>query len=127
MKSAFARTLVSVSALVTVLGLGSCGWTGGDYSCDLRPVDPQCTDWRGSLSPVWVTQEALCRTLGGTSAGGTFAAGATCPIEEMLGGCQATQGDGSKQTNWYYKSQAFPTEAEAKKKCDNQMTWLPPQ
>ena len=117
-------TLGLALALGSVFAVG-CG--GNNARCDMRPNTPQCTDWRGSLSPVWVTQDALCRTLGGTSAGGTFAAGATCPIEEMLGGCQATQGDGSKQTNWYYKSQAFPTEAEAKKKCDNQMTWLPPQ
>ncbi len=107
-----------------MLGMG-CG--GNSARCDMRPSSPQCTDWRGSVSPVWVTQEALCRTLGTTSAGGTFTAGATCPVEDMLGGCQATQGDGSKQTNWYYKSQQIPTEAEAQKKCDSKMTWLPPQ
>ena len=80
MKSAFARTLVSVSALVTVLGLGSCGWTGGDYSCDLRPVDPQCTDWRGLIGPH-VTQEAVCATLNSAKGGGMFATGA-CPRQD---------------------------------------------
>lgn len=118
---------LSVGVVAALCGLLGAGCGGGSARCDMRPSSPQCTDWRGSISPVWVTQEALCKTLGTTSAGGVFTAGATCPIEEMLGGCQATLGDGSKQTNWYYKSQSYPTEAEAQKKCDSKMTWLPPQ
>ena len=119
--------ILSFGLLAALGGVCLVGCGGNVARCDLRPNTPQCTDWRGSVSPVWVTQEALCRTLGATSAGGTFTSGETCPIEEMLGGCQATLGDGSKQTNWYYKSQKYPTEADAQKQCDNKMTWLPPQ
>lgn len=108
-----------------LLGMAGCG--GGNARCDMRPQRPQCTDWRGSLSPVWTVQEGVCRTLGSTSNGGVFTEGTTCPVEEMWGGCQATQGDGSKQTNWYYKSTKYPTEDEAKKNCDQGMVWLPPQ
>lgn len=118
------RNLGLLAVLSTMIVAG-CG--GSSARCDLRPSTPQCTDWRGQVAPVWVTQEALCRTLGTTSAGGTFTAGATCPVEEMWGGCQATLGDGSKQTNWYYKGQKYPTEADAQKNCDSGMAWLPPQ
>lgn len=116
MKSAFARTLVSVSALVTVLGLGSCGWTGGDYSCDLRPVDPQCTDWRGLIGPH-VTQEAVCATLNSAKGGRMFATGA-CPSAGSVGGCQTNTGAGL-QTNWFY---APRTVADVQAECTRDKT-----
>ncbi|MBL9044761.1 MAG: hypothetical protein JNM83_24330 [Myxococcales bacterium] len=108
-----------------VAPLFGCG--GGNARCDMRPSTPQCTDWRGSITPTWITQEALCKTLSGTGVGGMFASGETCPTADMWGGCQATQGDGSKQTNWYYKGDKYKTLADAQSKCDSGMSWIDPQ
>lgn len=119
------KTLKVMTLFVGLSTMVACG--GGNARCDMREKTPQCTDWRGSLNPTWVTQEALCATLGGTGVGGVFQKGETCPTDGMWGGCQATFADGSKQTNWYYKGQKYPTEADAQKNCDNGMTWLPPQ
>ena len=116
MKSVFARTLVSVSALLAVVALGSCGWAGGDYSCDLRPVDPQCTDWRGLIGPH-VTQEAVCATLNSAKGGGMFATGA-CPSAGSVGGCQTNTGAGL-QTNWFY---APRTVADVQAECTRDKT-----
>ena len=43
------------------------------------------------------------------------------------GGCQATFGDGSKQTNWYYMGDKYKTIESAQSNCDKSMTWLSPQ
>ena len=115
------------SMVCTALFVSLVGCGGGNARCDMRPQTPQCTDWRGSVSPVWTVQEGLCKTLAGTSTGGVFMSGATCPVEEMWGGCQATQGDGSKQTNWYYMGDKYKTIESAQSNCDKSMTWLSPQ
>ncbi|HNN96157.1 MAG TPA: hypothetical protein PKI03_27975, partial [Pseudomonadota bacterium] len=53
---------LGMGALLGATLLAGCG--GGSARCDLRPSTPQCTDWRGQIAPVWVTQEAVCKTLG---------------------------------------------------------------
>jgi hypothetical protein len=45
----------------------------------------------------------------------------------MLGGCQTKNGDGSLQTNWFYKSDKYKTEDDAKKECDSNTSWVGPQ
>ncbi|MBE2254273.1 MAG: hypothetical protein IAE78_32385 [Myxococcus sp.] len=110
-----------------VMALASCGLAGGRSArCDMQPTTPQCTDWRNSLQPVWTTQEALCKTLGGTSVGGTFTANQTCPTTEMWGGCQARMADGSLQTNWYYKSDKYKTKESAQAECASAMSFVDP-
>ena len=119
------KTLKVMTLFVGLSTMVACG--GGNARCDMREKTPQCTDWRGSLNPTWVTQEALCATLGGTGVGGVFQKGETCPTDGMWGGCQATFGDGSKQTNWYYMGDKYKTLESAQANCDKSMTWLSPQ
>ena len=105
----------------------SCGVLGGRSArCDMRPMTPQCTDWRNNLQPTWTVQEGLCKTLGGTSVGGTFAANQTCDTADMWGGCQVRLGDGSLQTNWYYKSDTYKTKESAQAECDSGMAFVDP-
>lgn len=118
--------MTRLAALTTLISLTGCGLGGRNARCDMRPSTPQCTDWRNSLTPVWTTQEALCRTLGATSAGGTFAEGQTCPTTDMLGGCQSVQGDRSLQTNWFYKSDKYKTKDDARAECAGSMTFVDP-
>ncbi|MCU0700334.1 MAG: hypothetical protein MUC96_27815 [Myxococcaceae bacterium] len=114
-----------IAALVVVSS--ACGLVPGRSArCDLRPQTPQCTDWRNNLQPVFATQQALCMTLGATSAGGVFSEGQTCPTEEMWGGCQTRAADGSLQTNWYYKSEKYKTREAAQAECASAMTFVDP-
>jgi hypothetical protein len=95
--------------------------------CDLRPVDDQCTDIRKFKGPSLVTFQGVCSTLKASKPGATgYAENATCPSEDMWGGCQTANGDGSLQTNWFYKGDKIKTEADAKAKCDD-ATWVAPQ
>ncbi|MDP2275333.1 MAG: hypothetical protein Q8N23_29625 [Archangium sp.] len=115
---------ISQFAAVAVLSVFSgCGaLLGGDYSCDLRPADAQCTDWRGLVGPA-VTQEAVCATLNSAGAGGKWTANAKCPATDSVGGCQTDSGVG-KQTNWFYPPK---TEAEVRKECmDDGTTFVSP-
>jgi hypothetical protein len=116
MMRVLSRAVVSVFALVAVLGISACGLTGGDYSCDLRPKNPQCTDWRGLIGPS-VTQEALCKTLNTAGGAGVFAS-IQCPSVGSVGGCQTNSGAGL-QTNWFY---APRTAADVQAECSKDKT-----
>jgi len=96
--------------------------------CDLRPGTPQCTDIRKFKGPTLTTFQSVCGSLTSAKKDATgYKEGATCPITEMLGGCQTTNGDGSLQTNWFYKSDKYKTEDDAKKECDSNTSWVGPQ
>ena len=96
--------------------------------CDLRPVDAQCTDLRKFKGPSMITFQQVCNSLTSAKPGATgYAEDVTCPTAEMWGGCQSENGDGSLQTNWFYKSDEYKTEDDAKKECDSQTTWVGPQ
>lgn len=116
------RSLFSLS--VVVLSLSGCGsLLGGDHACDLRPKSEQCTDWRNLIGPT-VTQEALCRTLGATNAGGTWLPNQRCAAEGSVGGCQTKSAPNILQTNWFY---APRTEASVRQECmDDGTTFVTP-
>lgn len=129
--------MVGVSCMV-VVGLAGCSTddliqTASPFSekqalCDLRPGTPQCTDIRKFSGPSLMTFEQVCGTLKGSKQDATgYKEGATCPTTEMLGGCQTKNGDGSLQTNWFYKSTKYPSETEAKAECDSNTEWVGPQ
>lgn len=94
---------------------GSIPTTGGgsEARCVFPADQLQCTDWRGNRSPSWMVQEGVC-----SSAQGTFGKDQTCDPKDRLGGCQATLGDGSKQTNWFYKGTKYADAAAVEAKCD---------
>lgn len=95
--------------------------------CDLRPGTPQCTDIRKFSGPSLLTFENVCGSLKSSKPNATgYKEGETCPTTDMLGGCQTKNGDGSLQTNWYYKSAEYKTEDDAKKSCGS-ATWVGPQ
>lgn len=96
--------------------------------CDLRPVDAQCTDIRKFKGPSLVTFQGVCTTLKSAKPGATgYQEDATCPTPDMIGGCQTKNGDGSLQTNWFYKGDKYKTEDDAKKECDDSTSWVAPQ
>lgn len=96
--------------------------------CDLRPADAQCTDIRKFRGPSLVTFQGVCSSLTAAKGNATgYQEDATCPTEDMWGGCQTENGDGSLQTNWFYKSDKLATEEAAKAKCDSNTTWVGPQ
>ena len=110
-----------VLTLVSVL-VSSCGIAGGNYACDLRPGDPQCTDWRDIIGPS-VTQEGVCRTLISAKGSGEWKPNTRCPATGSVGGCQTNSGVGF-QTNWFY---APKTEQEVRTECMNDnTTFVPP-
>lgn len=96
--------------------------------CDLRPGKPQCTDIRKFKGPSLVTFQGVCTTLKSASKSATgYKEDATCPTSDMWGGCQSENGDGSLQTNWFYKSDDYKTVDDAKKECDSNTKWVEPQ
>ena len=96
--------------------------------CDLRPGTPQCTDVRKFQGPSLATFEGVCGSLSQNKPNATgYQADKTCPTTDMWGGCQSTSGDGSLQTNWYYKSDKYKTEADARAECDSSQTFVAPQ
>ncbi len=96
--------------------------------CDLRPGKSQCTDIRKFKGPSLITFQGVCSTLTGASKNATgYKEDATCPTTDMWGGCQASNGDGSLQTNWFYKGGSYKTEDDAKKECDSSTKWVAPQ
>jgi hypothetical protein len=96
--------------------------------CDLRPGKPQCTDIRKFKGPSLVTFEGVCGSLKSASSNATgYQEDATCETAEMWGGCQTENGDGSLQTNWFYKGDKFKSEDDAKKECDDGTKWVAPQ
>jgi hypothetical protein len=120
------RTLLFASSVtLLVVGCGSL-LPGQDGRCDLRPAKAQCTDIRDFKGPTLVTFEALCATLTSALDGGTYTAGARCDSAGSLGGCQVSNADGSKQTNWYYQGTKYPDRAAAEAECDNRMSFVTP-
>jgi hypothetical protein len=96
--------------------------------CDLRPGKAQCTDIRKFKGVSLITFQGVCDSLKASSANATgYQDDATCPPPEMWGGCQTENGDGSLQTNWFYKGDDYKTEEDAKKECDDGMKWVAPQ
>lgn len=110
-------------AIVALAVLPGCGaLLGGDYACDLRPGDAQCTDWRGLVGPA-VTQEGVCNTLIASKMSGSWKPNEKCPAAGSVGGCQTDSGVG-KQTNWFY---APRTEADVRAECaDDGTTFVSP-
>lgn len=105
----------------------ACGLIGQSNRCDFRPKTPQCTDFRDTNAAYEVSQRALCATLNAAAGEGTFTGDATCDTTDMWGGCRTNAADGTKQTNWYYKSDKYKTIDDAKKECDSGMSWVDPQ
>jgi hypothetical protein len=96
--------------------------------CDLRPGKPQCTDIRKFSGPTLATFQNVCNSLKASAKDATgYKEGQTCPVADMWGGCQSVSGDGSQQTNWFYKGDKYKTEADAKTECDSSSTWVGPQ
>jgi len=96
--------------------------------CDLRPGKSQCTDIRKFRGPSLVTFQGVCNSLKAASKDATgYQEDVTCPTTEMWGGCQTENGDGSLQTNWFYKGDDYKTEDDAKKECDDGTKWVAPQ
>lgn len=111
--------------LAATTSLTACNpFGGGNSHCDFRPGRDQCTDWRNTTGPD-VVQKAVCDTLKGTGSA-TYGTG-TCSTIGMLGGCQASMADGSKQTNWFYQGSKYATPADVQKECDSDMTFVTPQ
>ncbi len=95
--------------------------------CDLRPVDPQCTDVRKFKGPSLATFQGVCGSLTSAKKGATgYAEDAKCDSAASLGGCQTTNGDGSVQTNWYYAGDKYKTVDDAKKECSGGQSWVAP-
>lgn len=109
--ASFAILMVGCSDLLKASPLGT-----KSGRCDFRPKMSQCTDWREYAGPSMVVQQGLCTTMAATGAG-TWAEGKTCEVGGMLGGCQSTMGDGSRQTNWFYSGDKFKTVDDVKKEC----------
>lgn len=120
-------------AFVSLVGCSDIMQSASPFSeqearCDLRPGKPQCTDVRKFKGPSLVTFQGVCGSLEAASKDATgYQEDATCPITDMWGGCQTENGDGSLQTNWFYKGDKYKTEEDAKKECDSNTKWVAPQ
>jgi hypothetical protein len=112
---------------VLLLGLAACDNPLGasDARCDLRPKEPQCTDWRGTNPSERPTMQATCSTLTAAKGAGSFQDDGPCDTKGSLGGCQRTFGSGTKQTNGYFPSDKYKTADDAKKECSSQTFVLP--
>jgi hypothetical protein len=91
----------------------------------MRPESNQCTDLRGFKGPSFITFENVCGTLKATNQGGVFQEDARCDVTGSVGGCQALNGDGSEQTNWYYPPK-YNTDADVKEECAGGQSVVPP-
>jgi hypothetical protein len=120
------RLLVLLVAVSSIGCGGLLALPSKSAKCDLRPKDDQCTDIRNFVGPSLVTFQGVCTTLTQAKGGGTYTENATCDSSASLGGCQSGGADGSKQTNWYYKSSSIPDTAAAKAKCDSDQTFVDP-
>ncbi len=118
-----------VAGLSLVVALAACSGNplgASDARCDLRPKAAQCTDWRGYAAPERPTMQATCTTLTTAKGGGSFQDDGPCDTKGSLGGCQATLGSGTKQTNWYYPSDKTKTDADARKECGADQSFVTP-
>ncbi|MBX3228568.1 MAG: hypothetical protein KIT84_07940 [Labilithrix sp.] len=120
--------LSSVVGLVGVVGCSDAIQAANPFPekqarCDFRPEKPQCTDWRKFQGPSMATMQGVCSATPNAS----YNEGSTCPVEDMLGGCQTESGDGTLQTNWFYKSDDYKEVADVQKKCtDDKTTFVNP-
>jgi hypothetical protein len=125
--------LASIAVVVLSVGCSDLVQSASPFEekealCDLRPGKPQCTDIRKFKGPSLVTFQGVCTTLKAAVQGASgYKDDATCPTAEMWGGCQTENGDGSLQTNWFYKGDKYKTEDDAKKECDSNTKWVAPQ
>jgi len=125
------RTRLSIVA-ITIPGLFACSSLNPlpekQASCDLRPADDQCTDLRKYKGATLVTFQGVCGTLTSAKPGATgYKEDATCPTSGMLGGCEADNGDGSVQTNWYYSGKKYKTADDVKMQCGSGQSFASPQ
>lgn len=91
--------------------------------CDYRPKKAQCTDWRKFKGASTVTMKGVCSA----TPDATYTEDQTCPVPDMLGGCQSESGDGTLQTNWYYPDDDTKTVDDVKKQCaDDKSTFVTP-
>jgi len=96
--------------------------------CDLRPERPQCTDIRNFKGPSLITFEGVCETLRATTKSASYEEGAVCDLTDAWGGCQSSNIDGHRQTNWFYKGDdKYPDEATAKAECESGDDWVLPE
>jgi hypothetical protein len=125
---------VALGAVLVVFG-GGCDdvvqsaspFSEKQARCELRPGTPQCTDIRKFKGPSLITFQNVCDSLKAAKTGATgYQEGPTCETAEMWGGCQTENGDGSLQTNWFYKGDKYKTEEDAKKECDGGSKWVGP-
>jgi hypothetical protein len=120
--------LAALVASTSVL-LSGCGLLDDlpsrDARCDMRPESDQCTDLRDFKGPSFITFDNLCGTLEATNQGGAFQEDARCNVTGSVGGCQALNGDGSEQTNWYFPPK-YNTEADVKEECAGGQSFVPP-
>ena len=73
------------------------------------------------------TMQGVCSTLASAKKDATgWTEGSTCASAESLGGCTTTSGDGTVQTNWYFKSEKYMTAEIAKMQCSSDQTWTGP-
>lgn len=120
------------SVVVGLVGLAGCAtdlvqkanpFPEQNVRCDYRPKKAQCTDWRKFQGPSTATMKGVCSS----TPDATYTEDATCPITDMLGGCQSESGDGSLQTNWYYKDDDTKTAEDVQKKCtEDKAKFVPP-
>jgi len=126
--SAFARLFVvvgfvGIAGCTSDLVQGANPFPEKQARCDFRPDKPQCTDWRKFQGPSMATMQGVC----GATPNASYTADQTCPVQDMLGGCQTESGDGSLQTNWFYTSDKYKTVDDVKKQCtDDKATFVTP-
>jgi hypothetical protein len=127
--SAFASSLpLLVASACTDVVQSASPFSEKTALCDLRPGKPQCTDIRKFKGPSLATFQGVCNSLKSSAPNATgYKEDATCPTADMWGGCQSESGDGSLQTNWFYKGDKYKTEDDAKKECDSGQTFVGPQ
>ena len=132
--TSFVRRLICASFTIgSIVGCSDIVQDASPFSeqqalCDLRPGKAQCTDIRKFKGPSLITFQNVCTSLEAASKNATgYKEDATCPVAEMWGGCQTENGDGSLQTNWFYKGDDYKTEADAKAECDSNTKWVAPQ
>ena len=131
--SPVSRRLLALASITLAVGCSDIVQEASPFSeqqalCDLRPGTPQCTDIRKFKDVSLVTFQGVCSSLQSAKKDATgYKDDATCPTADMWGGCQTENGDGSLQTNWFYKSDKYETEEDAKKECDSNTKWVAPQ
>ncbi len=119
--------LLAVSSVcLFACGIITGALAGRDARCDLRPGRDQCTDIRDFKGPSFITFEGVCGSLKAASGSGDYKEDARCDSANVVGGCQSSSADGSKQTNWYYQGTKFKARADVEAECDSNQTFAAP-